>query len=356
MEVNRITIKSQVSGVSRYEQETLGRIEEVKFNLIEYKPPELKIRIAPLILKIFKKFFLFPFQVIRAQKKGVINHITYEGLAYLLNFIKLKNSVVTCHSLIPIAYDKTRSLYWALNMRGLKKADRIITVSDFSKSEIVKYLKYPGDRIDVVPDAVDHDRYYPKRSKEILKKYGIPEDQKIILYVGSEQPRQNVPFIFKAIAILKKDIPKVKLVKIGTPQWPKARRELEKLKDKLGLKNNIVFTDYVDEDELPKWYNAADLFIYPCLYAGFGVPPLEAMACGTPVITSNLTSLPEVVAGAAIAINPHNIDGFTQAMKDILTNNYLSSDLAKRGIERAELFSWEESAKKILEIYKKINI
>ncbi len=149
-------------------------------------------------------------------------------------------------------------------------------------------------------------------------------------------------------------MPGVIIVKIGSPQNPKSKNNLLGLIKKLGLEKEVVFTGFVSEEELPKWYNAADLFIYPCLYAGFGLPPLEAMACGTPVITSNLTSLPEVVGDAGIMINPYDKKQLVEAIHRVLTDENLRENLIKKGLQKAKDFSWDKAAKETLTVYRKV--
>ena len=240
-------------------------------------------------------------------------------------------------------------------MRGLRKADRIITVSEYSKSEIIKHVGYPEDQITVIPNAVDHNNYCVRRDREVIKKLGIPETQKVILYVGSEQPRKNVPFLLKAISELKKKLPDIKLLKIGTPQVPGAREKLIELIETLGIEKEVIFVGSVSENDLPKYYNAADLFVFPSLYEGFGLPPLEAMACGTPVITSNLTSLPEVVGDSAITIDPYDVNAFAEAMYNLLTDEKLREQMINKGLRRAQLFNWEKSAEETLKVYQQLS-
>jgi len=347
IKVNYITTKSEGSGRSIYEREIRKRLKDLELNIIEYVPSQAKTT------KIINKLLQFPYQVKKRIKRENITHITSEDLAYLLNFIKPGKTIITCHDLSRWVYYK-KSLFWRFNIRGLKKADRIITVSNFSKNEITKHLGYPENKISVINDAVDHSCYYQKRDKEILKKYNISDKAKAILYVGSEQPRLNVPFLLKGLAGLKKLLPGIKLLKIGNPQWPKVREKLEKLIRELNLKEDVIFLGHLPLEELPKFYNAADLFVYPALYAGFGLPPLEAMACGTPVITSNAASLPEVVGDAGIMVDPFDITKLTQAMFDILTKEELRENLIKKGLKRAQMFNWEKSAEETSRVYEKM--
>ena len=119
----------------------------------------------------------------------------------------------------------------------------------------------------------------------------------------------------------------------------------------LDLQNNVIFLGYVSEEELPKWYNASDLLVYPCLYAGFGLPPLEAMACGTPVITSNTSSLPEVVDDAGIMVDPNDDNSLELNMYNVLTQDDLTQKLAEKGLKRSKIFTWDNAAKETQEVY-----
>ena len=284
-----------------------------------------------------------------------IKHLTNQELAYLLNHMDLDKTVVTCYDLIPWVFENDHGKYWKNIMRGLKKSDRIITISEFSKMEIMKELNYPEEKIDIVSVAVDHEIYHPKRDKTILKRFNIHENQKTILYVGSETPRMNLDFLLKSLSKLKKIYPDFKLIKVGDPQSFGAREHFLNTIKATGLEKNVIFTGYVAEEELPKWYNAADLLVYPCLYAGFGVPPLEAMACGTPVITSNTSSLPEVVGDAGVMVDPNDTDAMSKSMFELLTNESRNEELVQRGLKRSKLFQWDESANTTGKIYRELD-
>ncbi|MEA3458002.1 MAG: glycosyltransferase family 1 protein, partial [Candidatus Thermoplasmatota archaeon] len=131
-------------------------------------------------------------------------------------------------------------------------------------------------------------------------------------------------------------------------------KEIFETINKLNLQNDVVFTGYVSDEDLPALYNAADLFVYPSIYEGFGLPPLEAMACGTPVITSNTSSLPEVVGDAGIMVDPPDVDRLADAMHEVLTNEGLRANMIKKGLGRAEMFSWEKCARETLEVYEEV--
>ena len=199
---------------------------------------------------------------------------------------------------------------------------------------------------------MDHDVYFENENKEILNKFHISNEEKVVLYVGSETPRMNVPVLIKAFSKLKKKIPGIKMVKIGESQSYGARENILKLINELDLQDDIIFVGYVKEEDMPRWYNAADILVYPCTYAGFGLPPLEAMSCGTPVITSNTTSLPEVVGDAGLMVNPQNFELMADMIYNLLKDDELRNDMIIKGLKRAKMFSWDESAKKTLKIYK----
>lgn len=342
---------TEIFGMSKYQKEIHKRLENVKFNVIEYTHPNIKIKGVGAI----NRYLRYAYIVRKNVKKGNIKHITSQDLAFLLKLIKSEKTIVTCYDLIHWVYDNDRSLPWRLNMAGLKKADRIITISEFSKNEIVKYLGYPEDKIHIVYPAVDHDHYFRKRGREILKRFNISENEKVILYVGSEMPRQNLPFLIKGFSELKKTMPDIKLLKIGNPQWRGSREELLRLINELNLQNDVIFVGYVEEEELPKFYNAADLFVYPCLYTGWSLPCLEAMACGTPVITSNVSVLPEVVGDAGLTVDPYDVDGLAKTMYDVLTNDGLREDMTKKGLKRVKTFTWENAAKETLKVYEEVS-
>jgi glycosyltransferase involved in cell wall biosynthesis len=375
----------KIFGMSKYQMEIHKRLD-IKLNIIEYdsmmtnlekrynssqstgynephleKAANIKTREDSKIKNffvnsgknIFQNIDRYRYKLIVEKniKKYNIKHLTSQELAYLLNSIKMDRSIVTCYDLIPWAYENNHSKIWKNNISGLKKASIILTISEFSRDEIVKYLNYPEERIHIVSAAVDHDLYQKRRDKSILSKLNLPLDCKYILYVGSETPRQNLKFLLKAFNKLKKKLPNVKLLKIGEPQSYGARKKLLNSINDMGLQNDVIFIGYVIEEELPKWYNASDLLVYPCLYAGFGLPPLEAMACGTPVITSNTSSLPEVVDDAGIMVDPYNVDSMSLNMYEILTNQGLQTDLMRKGIKRAKLFNWDKSARETREVY-----
>jgi len=189
-----------------------------------------------------------------------------------------------------------------------------------------------------------------------LSQHSITDSDIVIMYLGSEEPRKNLALILNAICRLKKILPGVKLLKVGGSQMGGDRRSVLALIRELHLEDEVVFTGQVAESDLPRYYNAADLFVFPSFYEGFGLPPLEAMACGCPVVASDATSLPEVVGNAGYLINPRDVEGFATAMAGLLTDMGGSNrdSLVARGLAQAKKFSWDVSARQTMDVYEKV--
>jgi len=215
-------------------------------------------------------------------------------------FLSLKKpkKILTVYDLTPLLYPNTHKKSKVLMHKYLfplilNKSNKIISISHHTKNDIIKHFKISENKIKVIHLAAN-ENYKPLDEKEIInikQKYNL--NYSFILYVGTLEPRKNIPTLLKALYKLKKQGIKHKLVITGKKGW-KYKSIFETI-EKLNLQEDVIFTGYVPDEDLPALYNAADLFVYPSLYEGFGLPPLEAMQCGTPVITSNTSSLPEVV-------------------------------------------------------------
>lgn len=266
--------------------------------------------------------------------------------------------ILTIHDLTPILFPEMFKFHigrsWAFLLNIIKKqVDFIIVDSYNTREDCIKYLGIPENKIGVTHLAADS-RYCPLKDnfKEDLKRdYNI--NYNFILHVGTVEARKNITSILKSLYKIKKRGLNYKLVNIGAMGW-KHENVLEEIQ-KLNLQDDVIFPGYVPDDDLIKFYNAADLLVYPSFYEGFGLPPLEAMACGTPVITSNTSSLPEVVGEAGIMVDPLDVDALTESIYQVLTNPNLQKDMQKNGLERSKMFTWEKTAKKTWKIYEMIN-
>ena len=261
--------------------------------------------------------------------------------------------VVTIHDLIYYLYpdacpNKLGYLYAKTMLKYVaRKSKLVIAVSFSSKKDIVKYLKIPEEKVCVIYHGISK-KYHPiKNPENFLKKYNLPVNY--ILYIGNHEPRKNIIGLIKAYSIskFKNDY----FLVIGGKKDPRRKKTYEVVKE-LSLEDKVIFTDYIVEEDLPAIYSAAKLFVFPSFYEGFGLPPLEAMACGTPVICSNATSLPESVGDAAITVEPGDNNGLAKAIDKVLSIQVLREELIRKGIERAKKFSWENTAKRTIEVYK----
>jgi len=295
------------------------------------------------------------------NKLNGIVHLPNQHLGRYGNFLKIPY-IITVHDLIRyfdlkgygtyIHHLNYRDkFYLSLDYKGIKKAARIIAVSQATKDDLMHHLKIPDKRIKVIYEGIDHTVFKPLTH---LSNFAYP----YILFVGSEHPRKNLPTLLRAFKRLKEQpsFKNLKLVKVGKAGGPEAdfRRQSTKVINSLNLDGEVIFTEVISKEDLRAYYSNAECFILPSLYEGFGFPPLEAMACGCPVITSDSSSLPEVVGELAIKVSPHDIKGLTGALEEILTNRQLRESLITKGVEQAAKFSWEQTAEKTLEVYKEV--
>ena len=237
--------------------------------------------------------------------------------------------------------------------RSCKESDLIISISENSKAEIANYMNVPLSKICVVYPAVDFYDYFPQPKEKvnnILKKYRITGDY--ILYLGTLEPRKNLMSLIKAFFEVKERNKGLKLVLAGNKGWK--YQEIFNLVSSLNLSKSVIFTGYVDEIDKPALYSGALIFIFPSYYEGFGMPPLEAMACGVPTIVSNSSSLPEVVGNSGLYINPNYHEDIASKINLLLQDESLRLHLIEEGQKQAQNFSWIDSAKKTLEAYKKL--
>ena len=282
-------------------------------------------------------------------------HVPQNGVGLSENINCLK--AITLHDIIPLRMPETVSDRYLKIFNDelpnmLKQCEGIITVSEFSKKDIAKEFNFPEEKIFVTPLAAE-DIYKPLskcKCKKIIKdKYGIEDN--FVLYVGGFSPRKNIIGLIEAFSLIPPTKRKnSKLVITGNKgfSYPK----YQKRADDLGISNDVIFTDFIPLEDLPVFYNGAEVLVYPSLYEGFGLPPLEAMACGTPVIASNITSIPEVCYDSALLINPYNIDDLSYAIERVLNDSLLMLTMVKKGLLRSMNFSWQKTAQLTTNAYK----
>lgn len=294
---------------------------------------------------------------ILTDKDIEIYHVPQNGVG----LPKEKNCpfVITLHDVIPLRMPETVGETFLKIFNNdmphiVASCDGIITVSEFSKEDIAKSFNYPKEKIFVTHLAAE-DIYHPldrMKCQDLIKKYyGISGDY--ILYIGGFSPRKNIVGLIEAfskfISKYKKDI---KLVITG--KQGKSYSIYKKRSQDLKIEDKVLFPGFIPIEHLPCLYNASKLLVYPSFYEGFGLPPIEAMACGVPVITSNLTSIPEVVSDCAVLINPYNIDEIAEAICKVLNDEKFANKLILKGLIRSSEFNWRKTAKNTLIAYNKI--
>jgi len=244
-------------------------------------------------------------------------------------------------------------LNWSTK-RASKKAVRVIVPSQHTKEELVGLYGIDPGKIAVTYEGVDKQFQPMDRTTAIgliSEKYGIQPP--FVLTLGVIQPRKNLGRLIEGFAALKGNVESEhKLVIVGKQGWKEA--DLQGRIKALGLANDVIRTGYVPYEDLPALYSAADVFVYPSVYEGFGLPPLEAMACGTPVITGDRSSLPEVVGEAGVMVDPYDPDAFAKAMAKVLSSESLRAEMRTRGLSQASKFSWDKMASETLEIYREV--
>lgn len=272
-------------------------------------------------------------------------------------------TVVTVHDVIQFvlpeyAWRKISRMYFSLVSRGAQHADAVITVSECSKNDIMQLLGLPPDRIHVIGNAVD-ETLFPVRDAWLLsnvrERYGI--NGRFILYFGGFDLRKNVPRLIEAFSRLPERMrEEYQLViagryqHLGHPLYPDPRRRVQELH----LDNQVVFTGQIREQDKAPLYSAATLFAFPSLYEGFGMPVLEAMACGTPVLTSNISALPEVAGEAGYLVDPYSPERISDGLRHLLEDQPLRDVLLHRGLDRAAQFTWRQVAEQTVRVYRQV--
>jgi alpha-1,3-rhamnosyl/mannosyltransferase len=257
------------------------------------------------------------------------------------------------NSLLKYKNEHPRERVWFFNLffkKRLPYATHIITISEFIRNELIDELSIAPDKITTIPLAADQ-FFYPRQKDsidEMLNRNRWP--QEYILYVGTLEPRKNLPVLIKALSMTKTNIT---LILAGWKGWGD-KRWIENI-NVYGLKDRVIFTDYVDEETLACLYTGASAFVYPSLYEGFGLPILEAMSCGCPVICSNRASLPEVAGDAALLIDPTDPQRIASSIDLLAGDASKRSKMADDGLKRAKLFNWGKTAELTLSIFNEVN-
>lgn len=374
--INEVLIYNRASGARQREltllPEVLRQIEHIGAESVVYVSRDLsndlivqligdsnKTKIVktpipsmPTYQRIFKGFSYWNNQVIDDRLDAF--HTAY----YPVPFVRVP-TVLTVHDLrflhMPETYQRAR--YWFLRASvpySLSVAKRIVTVSENTKDDLINYLGVPSKKIDVSynPVSANFARIKTDRDTNLAEtknKLKLPD--KFILYVGTFEPRKNLGRLLEAFILVRRRF-NYKLVILGKREWDSDI--LFDIVKQNHLKNDVVFTGYVEEEDIRSVYSLASVLAFPSLHEGFGIPVIEAMACGVPVLTSNVSALPEVAGDAAILVDPYSIDSIANGLIAILSDEKLRYSLIYKGFERIKVFNKKESAKAIVESYQKV--
>jgi glycosyltransferase involved in cell wall biosynthesis len=274
--------------------------------------------------------------------------------------IKAKKRLVTIHDVYHLAYLQSLSLkqklYAKIMMKAaVKKSHHIITVSQFSKKEIVKYTRCSPDKISVISNGINHNHFRPIRGNSLLQtvreKYVLPDN--FILFVGNVKPHKNLISLINALALVKSQLPHYSLVIVGKKEGFITNDDniFERLSHDKSLEQSIHFTGYVADEDLPAIYNLASLFVFPSLYEGFGLPPLEAMACGCPVLVSNYASMPEICGPDIHYTDPMDINQMGMDIYNLLTYPQAQKDkMINKGLQQAASYTWDQSIREHIKL------
>jgi len=312
-------------------------------------------RFEPVVERAGNYSVLEQFSVPLALSKARVD--LFHAPHYVVSPLVTTPFVVTIHDCIHLRFPKdlpNRAAHvYARTMMGLsaRRSKRVLTVSRASKDDIVHYLHVPPDKVEVIYNALDEDLASPPTDAEIERvRERFQLTSPFILYTGNIKPHKNVDRLIEAYSILRRrGAGDVKLLIIGDAisKYPNLRRLVHRFQ----LHQQVRFLGFVPEATLAVLYKLASVYVFPSRYEGFGLPPLEAMAAGVPVVTSNVSSLPEVVGDAALLIDPMDAGAIADAMGRVLRDPVLAADLVRRGHERVKAFSWDRSVERISAVY-----
>lgn len=337
------------SGIGNYSSEIINTM--LKINKEDY----IKVFSSNTNFNKFSSFWEFSNSPIKLDNKYDVFFNPHNGIG--LPNRNFKKIVTTLHDIIPSKLPDTVSesylkVYNENIYKILEKSHSIITVSNFSKSDIIKTFNVNENKIFVTylsPSKI-YRPLNPKLSLYFLNKvYNI--NYNYILYIGGFSPRKNIIRLIDAFSKVYITNKKIKLIIVG--QKGKSYDNYLKRCIKLNILNNVIFTNFIETPYLPLFYSCASCFIYPSLYEGFGLPPLESMACGTPTIASNLTSIPEVLKNAPLYINPYDVDDISEKINLVLNDTKLKKSLIENGLNHVKNFSWKKTSLKTLNILHK---
>jgi glycosyltransferase involved in cell wall biosynthesis len=342
------------SGIGRYTRELYNHLlPHVSVRLVTHIDPPFTRQVS----------FLHHLPVgVQAHRKGSIVHFVEDlGCSQML-WRPVRPSIATSHDLGMLVWRPETSMHRPLDRLllhlsylGLKRMDAVITVSEFSRQMLIQRLGIPSERVVAIHSGIDTTLFKPVAgaAAQLAARYGLPDGtkDKNLLYVGTEIPRKNLVTLLKA---LKRLPPNVRLLKAGAAGGKRFREATNRAIAELELTDRVLFFEKVSDEDLALLYNAADVYICCSFLEGFGHPALEAMACGTPVVCSNVAALPEIAGDAALFVPPRDDQAFVEVVMAILNDDALREQMVMRGLQRASTFSWEQTVQAVIGVYRRV--
>jgi glycosyltransferase involved in cell wall biosynthesis len=320
--------------MKRYEDELFENIRTIEPELIVERVQRSEAKV------LGNTVFSWPFRY--KCKDADIVHATFQTVAPAIYFHKPKKFIVTVHDLAPLVYpselkDISVKLQWMLTPRALRKADRIIAISEFTKREIMRLLNVDEKKISVVHQGVDHEKYKPMDKIKCKEKFSLNPEDKHILVASSNLEHKRMDIAKKIFDHVKSIRENVKMIKAGYGEVLKGE--------------GIISVGWVSEKEMPILFNAADVYLHTSEYEGFGLPILEAMACGVPVVANSKASIPEIVGsyGSFVGIDEKNIIQTSEKILSLMDNG-----IDREAIEQSKKFSWKKTAEETIKVYEEV--
>jgi glycosyltransferase involved in cell wall biosynthesis len=298
------------------------------------------------LMRLLWQQTILPFRL-RKQKAGLLFSTAPEGI-----WKSSQKQILTILDIIPVKFPeilpRMKYYYYYILPILLKNSHLVICISENTKKDIISYYKVKEKFIHVIYPGFNKEKFYPRNERVGENQWG---KGKYLLFIGDMRPYKNLERVLEAFARL--DLRDINFL-IGGNKDPRFYPRIEKKVDELFLKDRVLFLDYVSQKNLPHLYSEAGAFVFPSLYEGFGLPPLEAMACGCPVIVSNVASLPEVCGDAGYYVDPYRVESIAEGIYQVLTDESLRQSLIEKGLIRAKLFSWEKSAEEHLKVFEEV--
>ena len=357
------TANDHFPGIGRYVASLVGALQRVapELDLVLLREPTAQATRLSLPALPGMECAVSPFSIrqqwvvprLLRKQSAALYHSPY----YLMPYRPGAPAVLTCYDLIPLLYPEyysaaQRLIYRLAHRLALRATQAILSISEATRADLVRYFQVDARRIVVTPLAADA-RFAPSSPEHVAatcRKHGLP--QAYVLYFGSNKPHKNLTRLIQAWNLQRSAAGVGDSVLVIAGHWEPRYAEAKRLVEALGLKDRVIFIGAVDEADLPALYSGARLFVFPSLYEGFGLPVLEAMACGTPVVYSASSSLPEVAGDAGLTFDPGDVEALATTIQRVLANPDLRVHLRQRGLERAAQFTWDRTARATLEVYR----